>query len=246
MKPWVPFPAQGLGGAFQPQALWELKVPMQTYSSTRTTLHITSPQNVTKKPLCNTYELLWWRTQVPQKHTFCPEAQEGPEENASKPCEGIECQEEAIRAPGKPKEDQPQTPKGPNHRVHQLAVITTPRFGRGFVATRPRAARLKPRPRLQLWLWFPTAPRLPRRLHGKSLLLPMWRQTDGRDHPTNCLQTGGILLQTMKPGTFKMPVSVIHHPRVQCAPVGQEFRSESVTGNSQLFQKLCWRRQSKQ
>lgn len=124
MKPWVPSPAQGWGGAFQPQALWELKVTTQTWSSARTTLNRTSPQNVTKKPLYNTYELLWWRTQVPEKHTFCPEAQEGPEENASKPCEGTECQEEANRAPGKPKEAQLQTPKSPNHRIHQLAVIT--------------------------------------------------------------------------------------------------------------------------
>lgn len=53
------------------------------------------------------------------------------------------------------------------------------------------------------------------------------------------LQIGGILFQTMKPGTFKMQVSVIHHLRVQCAPVGQEFRSEFVTGTSQLFQRLC-------
>lgn len=41
-------------------------------------------------------------------------------------------QEEVIRAPGKPKEAQPQTPKGPNHRVHQLAVITHPKLQKGI------------------------------------------------------------------------------------------------------------------
>lgn len=122
---------------------------MQTWSSARTTLHTTSPQNGTKKPLYNSYELLRWRTQVPKEYAFCPEAREGPEEHASKQREGTECQEEAIRAPGKPKEAQSQIPKDHNHRVQQFAALTTPSLGRRYVATWPRAARLKPRLRLQ-------------------------------------------------------------------------------------------------
>ncbi|XP_008843644.1 60S ribosomal protein L29-like [Nannospalax galili] len=66
---------------------------------------------------------------------------------------------EAVKASVKPKEVKAKIPKGLNHKLHQLAFIAHPKLGKcacvhiakGHRLCPPKA-KVKPRPRLYLWL----------------------------------------------------------------------------------------------
>lgn len=57
--------------------------------------------------------------------------------------ESLNAQEEAIRAPGKPKGAQSQTPKSPKHRVYQLVVIAHPKLQKGICGSMAPKAQTK-------------------------------------------------------------------------------------------------------